>query len=79
VLEAAVLEREAMKKTFLQTNALLLRADLSEDNPPATALNKKLGSEAIPVLAIFKPGKQESPVVLRDSYSIDRVTSELSQ
>jgi thiol:disulfide interchange protein DsbD len=78
VLEAAVLEREEMKKTFLARNVLLLRADLSEENPPATALNKKLGGEAIPVLAIFKPGLPTSPVVLRDSYSTTRVTAELT-
>ena len=77
VLEATVLDREETMRTFIARNAVLLRADLSQENPPATELNRKLGSEAIPVLAIFKPGQPYSPVVLRDSYSVSRVVGEL--
>jgi hypothetical protein len=58
---------------------LLLRADLSTDNPPATALNRKLGGEAIPVLAIFAPARPFQPVVLRDSYTQARVIEEVDR
>jgi suppressor for copper-sensitivity B len=77
-LEALVLSREAVQQAFAGRNAVLLRADLSADNPPATALNHKLGGEAIPVLAIFSPSRPTEPVVLRDSYSQARVIGEVT-
>ncbi len=76
-VDVAVLSREETQKAFVDSNALLLRADLSEDNPPATELNRKLGGEAIPVLAIFSPSRPEQPVVLRDIYSQARVIAEI--
>ncbi|HVT79972.1 MAG TPA: thioredoxin family protein, partial [Phycisphaerae bacterium] len=77
VLDATVLSREETQQAFAKSNALLLRADLTSDNPAATALNKKLGGEAIPVLAIFSPARPDKPVVLRDTYSRDRVIAEI--
>jgi thiol:disulfide interchange protein DsbD len=79
VLEAAVLAKEPVQKSFRDAGALLLKADLSVDNPPATALNRKLGGEAIPVLAIFAPGRPLEPVVLRDSYTQARVMAEVTK
>jgi thiol:disulfide interchange protein DsbD len=79
VLEAAVLSKEPVQTAFRTSNALLLKADLSVDNPPATALNRKLGGEAIPVLAIFSPGRPLEPVVLRDSYTQSRVIDEVTR
>jgi thiol:disulfide interchange protein DsbD len=77
-LDAAVLSRPAVQDAFSRSGVLLLRADLSEDNPPATALNRKLGGEAIPVLAIFSPQRSMQPVVLRDSYTQARVIEEVA-
>lgn len=76
-LEALVLSRQAVNEGFAANRAVLLRADLSSDNPPATALNHKLGGEAIPVLAIFAPSRPTEPVVLRDSYTQARVIGEV--
>jgi len=76
-LDTFVLSTEAVQKAFVDNRTVLLRADLSSDNPPATALNSKLGGQAIPVLAIFSPSRPYEPVVLRDKYSRDRVVSEL--
>ena len=76
-LEALVLSREGVQGAFVKANAVLLQADLSADNPPADALNHKLGNEAIPVLAIFSPGRAMEPVVLRDSYTQERVMEEV--
>ena len=53
VLEAVVLNTAPVENAFRDSNVLLLKADLSTDNPPATLLNRKLGGEAIPVLARF--------------------------
>jgi thiol:disulfide interchange protein DsbD len=76
-LEAAVLDTDPVEKAFQDGDALLLRADLSSDNPPATLLNHELGGEAIPVLAIFSPSRPLEPVVLRDIYSKDELIGEV--
>jgi thiol:disulfide interchange protein DsbD len=77
VLEATVLSSADLRRTIIGQNAVLLRADLSQDNPPAAALNQKLGSQSIPVLAIFSPARPTTPVVLRDTYSPSRVIQEI--
>ncbi|MGN6369466.1 MAG: cytochrome c biogenesis protein CcdA [Phycisphaerae bacterium] len=76
-LEAFVLSAQSVQDAFHNSRALLLRADLSQDNPPASAFNEKLGGHAIPVLAIFSPSRPLEPVVLRDSYTPTRVITEL--
>ncbi len=45
----------------------------------ASLLNEKLGGEAIPALAVFKPGSPEEPVVLRDGYTKATVIGLLSR
>jgi thiol:disulfide interchange protein DsbD len=77
-LEAFVLSTQAVQDGFRNRRAVLLRADLSVDNPPASRLNEKLGGQAIPALAIFAPSRPETPVVLRDNYSPTRVINELN-
>jgi suppressor for copper-sensitivity B len=76
-LEAFVLSTQPVQNAFRDQHAVLLRADLSRDNPPASQLNEKLGGHAIPVLAIFSPSRPLEPVVLRDSYSPSRVIEEV--
>jgi suppressor for copper-sensitivity B len=77
VLEATVLSREELRRAIVEQNAVLLRADLSQENPAPDALNEKLGSRSIPVLAIFAPSRPNEPVVLRDTYSPSRVIREV--
>jgi suppressor for copper-sensitivity B len=77
VLEATVLSREELRRAIVDQNAVLLRADLSQANPAPDALNEKLGSRSIPVLAIFAPSRPYEPVVLRDTYSPSRVSQEV--
>jgi suppressor for copper-sensitivity B len=79
VLEATVLSREELRRAIVEQNAVLLRADLSQDNPAPDALNEKLGSRSIPVLAIFTPARPNEPVVLRDTYSPSRVIKEIQK
>jgi thiol:disulfide interchange protein DsbD len=78
-LEAFVLNTTGVQEAFQKNNVLLLKADLSTDNPPATLLNRELGGEAIPVLAVFAPSRPYEPVVLRDSYSQQRVIDEVGK
>jgi thiol:disulfide interchange protein DsbD len=68
-LEALVLSSEPVQHQFAASNALLLKADLSTSNPPASALYAKLGGQAIPGLAIFSPGHPTTPTLFRDSYT----------
>ena len=79
VLEARVLRAGAVEEAFLRSNAVLLRADETVENPPTTLLNSELGGQSIPVLAIFSPGRPVRPVVLRDNYSAQRVVEELQK
>jgi suppressor for copper-sensitivity B len=79
VLEATVLSREELRQAVVARNAVLLRADLSQENPAPDALNQRLGSRSIPVLAIFAPSRPLQPIVLRDSYSPSRVVQELQR
>ena len=72
-VEATVLETGAMQGAFAERNAVLLRADLTGWNEPADVLNRALGSQSIPTLAIFSPGRPREPVVLRDLYSREDV------
>lgn len=76
-LEALVLSSQPVQQQFEKSNALLLKADLSSDNPPASDLNAKLGGKSIPTLAIFHPAAPTTPTVLRDSYTKDRVINAL--
>jgi thiol:disulfide interchange protein DsbD len=77
--EAVVLSTDPVKDAVMKRNAVLLKADLTEDNPPATAMYRdKFGCQAIPVLAIFSPSRPHQPVVLRDGYTQSRVVDEFN-
>ena len=78
-LEAFVLKSAGVREAFKGSHAVLLRADLSTANAPATELNRALGGESIPVLAIFSPSRPERPVVLRDGYSAGKVIEEVGK
>jgi thiol:disulfide interchange protein DsbD len=78
-LEARVLRTSPVEEAFAKNNALLMKADETEDNPPAALLNRELGGESIPVLAIFSPGRPNAPVVLRDNYGGEKVIGELEK
>lgn len=77
VVERTVLGNAEVKALLRQRNAVLLRADLTGPNPPAKALNAKLGGASIPVLAVFLPSQPERPIVLRDDYSAARLLKAL--
>ena len=56
----------------------LVRVDLTRPNPEAEALLQALGSSSIPLTAVFSKGLASSaPVVLRDIYSADTLSSTL--
>jgi thiol:disulfide interchange protein DsbD len=76
-VKATVLESPAVRTNFSQAAVVLLRADLTKQNPVAQSLLVKLGGRSIPFLAIFSPRSPYRPEVLRDIYSIGDVTQAL--
>jgi thiol:disulfide interchange protein len=77
-VEATRLQSDDVRKALQQTNALLLRADLT-DNPPGNELLAKLGSRSIPFLGIFSPAQPLRPTIFRDIYSKDAVVKSLME
>jgi thiol:disulfide interchange protein DsbD len=69
LVEKTALQDRRVIQTFRKHNVLLLKADLTHENPPAKKLLRKLGSRSIPFLALFPPGEQFwQPFFLRDIY-----------
>jgi thiol:disulfide interchange protein DsbD len=69
LVEKTALQDRRVIQTFRKHNVLLLKADLTHENPPAKKLLTKLGSRSIPFLALFSPGEQFwQPFFLRDIY-----------
>lgn len=69
LVEKTALRDQQVVETFRKHNALLLKADLTRENPPAKRLLEKMGSRSIPFLALFPPGENFwQPFFLRDIY-----------
>ena len=69
LVEKTALRNKDVLETLRRHNALLLKADLTRENPPAKRLLEKMGSRSIPFLALFPPGKRFwQPFFLRDIY-----------
>jgi thiol:disulfide interchange protein DsbD len=69
LVEKTVLHNRTVAETFRKHDALLLKADLTVENPPAKRLLQKMGSRSIPFLAFFPPGEHFwQPYFLRDLY-----------
>jgi thiol:disulfide interchange protein DsbD len=71
VLEMTTLKAKNLAEWKKRYNLTLLQADMTRDNPAAQALLRKLGSQSIPVVAIFPSGEAagNSPLVLRDLFT----------
>jgi thiol:disulfide interchange protein DsbD len=76
LVERTTLKDQRVGQAFRDHNALLLKADLTRDNPPAKLLLERMGSRSIPFLALFPPGERFwHPFFLRDIYRPDDVIS----
>jgi thiol:disulfide interchange protein len=70
LVEKTSLYTRKVAMSLKQNNIELLTADLTRENPEASALLTKLGSRSIPFLAVFPAGKNFfEPICLRDLYS----------
>lgn len=79
VLDKTVLTADEVTKHFADKKAVLLKADMSHDNPLAEQMLVKLKGGAIPMLAVFSPKEPHRPVVLRDGYTRQRVIDEVTK
>jgi thiol:disulfide interchange protein DsbD len=68
-LEKTVLAPEKSANLAKRFNAVLLRVDLTRHDPELTALLTSLGSQSIPVLAVFSRENPQSPLILRDLFT----------
>jgi thiol:disulfide interchange protein DsbD len=74
LVEKTVLQNRTVVETFRKHDVLLLKADLTMENPPAKRLLRKMGSRSIPFLAFFPPGENFwKPYFLRDLYRVKDV------
>lgn len=74
LVEKTVLHNRTVVETFREHDVLLLKADLTIENPPAKRLLQKMGSRSIPFLAFFPPGEHFwQPYFLRDLYRVKDV------
>ncbi len=59
---------------------VLLQADMTQENPAAETLLRKLGSNSIPVVALFPAGDESAaPLVLRDLFTASQLQQALQQ
>lgn len=80
VLERTALSPEHLIPLAKENNLLLIRVDLTRDDPHAHNLLKSLGSASIPLLAIFPEGDAAKfPVILRDIYTVEQMRGAVKQ
>ncbi|MDR0706180.1 MAG: thioredoxin family protein [Planctomycetaceae bacterium] len=78
VLEAAVLKTDSVQKLLDEKQIISLVADCTRQGE-ATELLKRLGSEQVPVLALFDPNNPSQPIVLRGYYTQKTLTELLKK
>jgi thiol:disulfide interchange protein len=78
VLEATVLKTDSVRKLLDEKQIVSLVADCTRQGE-ATELLKKLGSEQVPVLALFDPNNPSEPIVLRGFYTQKTLTGLLEK
>lgn len=80
VLEQTTLAPKHLLPLVEENDLLLIRVDLTRDDPSAQSLLKSLGSASIPMLAVFPEGDAaHSPVILRDIYTVEQMRGAVKQ
>lgn len=79
VLEMTTLSSKNLAVWKKRYGLTLLQADMTRDNPAAQALLRKLGSQSIPVVAIFAAGEPANPLVLRDLFTSGQMDQALEK
>jgi len=80
VLEKTTLAPDNLEEWQEQYDLTLLQADITEEHPAAQALLQQLGSQSIPVVALFPKGDaSRAPLVLRDVFTPAQLDRALQQ
>ena len=79
VLEATVLESDAVRRAILANGVVTLRADWTHSAPEVTKLLKMLGSQQVPQVAIFSGSDPNHPRVFRDGYTQQQLLDAIEQ
>lgn len=80
VLEKTTLAPRRLAKWKDKYDIVFLQADLTEHNPQAQALLEALGSQSIPVVALFPQSEDSTrPLVLRDMFTPSQMDDALEQ
>lgn len=78
VLERTTLRDAVIKPLQERYGLVLIKVDMTQEDARKMALLKALGSQSIPVVALFPPGDAAaSPVVLRDLFTSGQLTDVL--
>lgn len=79
VLEHTTLAADNLGKWRERYGVRLVQVDMTRENPEQLALLRALGSQSIPLLAIFPSGKDSAaPVVLRDLFTTSQMDEALA-
>lgn len=78
-LEATVLSTEQVRNLVAENEIVPLQADWTHQDPEVTEMLTQLGSKQVPVLAIFPAGRPNEPIVLRDTYSENKLLTALQE
>jgi thiol:disulfide interchange protein len=77
--EATVLHTKAVSQAIENSDVVTLYADFTKRPPEIDRTIKALGSNGIPVIAIFPGGAPYEPIVFRGSYSKDDIIGALAE
>jgi thiol:disulfide interchange protein len=73
-----VYKDRSLKKLFADKKVVRLKADLTNENEPASKALADLGKVAIPVNVLYIPGKDE-PLILKEILTVENVSAALNQ
>ena len=80
VLEKVTMTRSQLAPLVEKYGVRLVKADLTEENLPASSLLQALGSQSIPVVALFPRGAASAePLVLRDLFTIGQLEEAMAR
>ena len=79
LFEATVLHTQPVEQAIKDSNTVTLYADFTKKPPEIERTIKALGSNGIPVIAIFPGGAPFNPIVFRGGYSKNDIISALAE
>ncbi|NQT38541.1 MAG: thioredoxin family protein, partial [Planctomycetes bacterium] len=80
VLENTILNTDAVAEAARTNGVVALRADWTDrESPEVSRMLEMLASKQVPVLAIYPAGDPNSPIVMRDSYTVQMVVDAINR